>query len=107
MHSHGVYRSSETKVCSVLVYREVGKVDHHPAVADMLLAILSICSQEELDTDSDDDDKAENKEEKAAEEIRQRREQIRKKILAVGKMQRVFSLLRWVPLCTFYSYTKD
>jgi serine/threonine-protein phosphatase 2B catalytic subunit len=65
-------------------------------VADMLLAILSICSQEELDTDSDgdEDDNAENKEEKAAEEIRQRREQIRKKILAVGKMQRVFSLLR-------------
>ncbi|KAH6904161.1 serine/threonine-protein phosphatase 2B catalytic subunit [Coprinopsis sp. MPI-PUGE-AT-0042] len=64
-------------------------------IADMLLAILSICSQEELDTDSEsDDDNAENKEEKAAEEIRQRREQIRKKILAVGKMQRVFSLLR-------------
>jgi serine/threonine-protein phosphatase 2B catalytic subunit len=56
----------------------------------MLLAVLSVCSEEELDTDSD----GEIKEEHAAEQIRLRREQIKNKIRAVGRMQRVFTLLR-------------
>ena len=56
----------------------------------MLLAVLSVCSEEELDTDSD----GETKEEHAAEQIRLRREQIKNKIRAVGRMQRVFTLLR-------------
>lgn len=58
----------------------------------MLLAVLSVCSEEELDTESDED----SKEELAAEQIRQRREQIKNKIRAVGRMQRVFTLLRCV-----------
>lgn len=58
----------------------------------MLLSVLSVCSEEELDTDSED----EVKEEKAAEEIRLRRQQIKNKIRAVGRMQRVFTLLRSV-----------
>ncbi|KAJ2929566.1 hypothetical protein H1R20_g7537, partial [Candolleomyces eurysporus] len=60
------------------------------SVTDMLLAVLSVCSEEELDTDSDD----EAKEVQAAEEITKRREQIKNKIRAVGRMQRVFTLLR-------------
>ncbi|TFK21382.1 serine/threonine-protein phosphatase 2B catalytic subunit [Coprinopsis marcescibilis] len=59
-------------------------------IADMLLAVLSVCSEEELDTDSED----EAKEAQAAEEIRLRRQQIKNKIRAVGRMQRVFALLR-------------
>jgi len=59
----------------------------------MLLAVLSVCSEEELDTDSDDEAKEEN----AAEAIALRRQQIKNKIRAVGRMQRVFTLLRCVP----------
>ncbi|RXW22783.1 hypothetical protein EST38_g3094 [Candolleomyces aberdarensis] len=59
-------------------------------ITDMLLAVLSVCSEEELDTDSDE----EAKEVQAAEEITKRREQIKNKIRAVGRMQRVFTLLR-------------
>ena len=61
-------------------------------VTDMLLAVLSVCSEEELDTESDE----EAKEAQAAEEIQKRREQIKNKIRAVGRMQRVFTLLRYV-----------
>jgi len=56
----------------------------------MLLAILSICSQEELDgNDSDSGGEAEQPTDIAA-----RRQMIKNKILAVGKMQKVFQLLR-------------
>ena len=60
----------------------------------MLLAILSICSQEEL-VDSD----AESDEAEAAgttEDLAARRQLIKNKILAVGRMQKVFQLLRFV-----------
>lgn len=72
-------------------------------VADMLLAILSICSQEELveaDSDSDGDAGADVK--STPEEIQQRRQQIKNKILAVGRMQRVFQLLRSVLASLFF-----
>ena len=63
-------------------------------VTEMLLAILSICSQEEL-VDSD----AESDEAEAAgttEDLAARRQLIKSKILAVGRMQKVFQLLRFV-----------
>jgi serine/threonine-protein phosphatase 2B catalytic subunit len=63
-------------------------------VTEMLLAILSICSQEEL-VDSD----AESDEAEAAgtaEDLAARRRLIKSKILAVGRMQKVFQLLRFV-----------
>lgn len=56
----------------------------------MLLAILSICSQEELV----DNDEGSRMEEDVTEEVAARRQQIKNKILAVGRMQRVFQLLR-------------
>jgi len=59
----------------------------------MLLAILSICSQEELDSESDGDE--EGAEEVVSEEaIAARRQVIKNKIRAVGKMQKVFQILR-------------
>lgn len=58
-------------------------------IADMLLAVLNICTEEEME-DSDDD----GKEAQAAEEIAKRKAAIKRKILAVGKMQRVFNVLR-------------
>ena len=66
----------------------------------MLLAILSICSQEELDSESDGDE--EGAEEALREEaIAARRQVIKNKIRAVGKMQKVFQILRFVSL-SFY-----
>jgi len=62
-------------------------------ITEMLLAILSICSQEELDSESDgEDDIAE--EASSAEAIAARRQIIKNKIMAVGRMQKVFQILR-------------
>ena len=69
----------------------------------MLLAILSTCSPEELETmedeedyDDDDDDGHGLHLALSPSEHAARRQQIKNKILAVGKMQRVFQLLRCV-----------
>ncbi|TFK63936.1 Metallo-dependent phosphatase, partial [Pluteus cervinus] len=60
-------------------------------IAEMLLAVLSVCSQEELvDSESDSEDE----ETKAGPDAAARRQQIKSKIIAVGRMQRVFQLLR-------------
>ena len=68
------------------------------SVAEMLLAILSICSAEELEESSeglsDEDDKL--REMPMSPEISIRRQQIKNKILAVGRLQRVFNVLRCV-----------
>jgi len=64
-------------------------------VTEMLLAILSICSQEELDSESDGDDEI-TEEELSAEAIAARRQAIKRKIMAVGRMQKVFQILRCV-----------
>lgn len=60
----------------------------------MLLAILSTCSQEELDSESDGE--GEVAEVQSAEAIAARRQRIKSKILAVGRMQKVFQILRFV-----------
>jgi serine/threonine-protein phosphatase 2B catalytic subunit len=62
----------------------------------MLLAILSTCSQEELiESEEEEGGEGKTEEELAAEQLA-RRQAIRNKILAVGRMQRVFQLLRYV-----------
>jgi hypothetical protein len=71
-----------------------------PPVTEMLLAIFATCSPEELE-DTDDDDRTVDLTLTPA-EIAGRRQQIRNKILAVGKMQRVFQLLRCV--ISFFSF---
>lgn len=67
----------------------------------MLLAILSICSEEELiESDSDDEEETRALADAATgAEYQQRKQQIKNKIMAVGRMQRVFQLLRSVPIC--------
>ena len=75
----------------------------------MLLAILSICSEEELDVSDDDEEESEARTRHLAEaamterEYEMRKQQIKNKILAVGRMQRVFQLLRYV-LATFLAF---
>ncbi|KAH7908794.1 Metallo-dependent phosphatase-like protein [Hygrophoropsis aurantiaca] len=67
-------------------------------ITEMLLAILATCSQEELEDSSsgEDDDDTRTIADLALTpgEISERRQQIKNKILAVGRMQRVFQLLR-------------
>lgn len=60
-------------------------------VTDMLIAILNICSKDEL---ADEDHRLSLEEPVSSEEAELRRTVIRNKILAVGKMSRVFSVLR-------------
>jgi serine/threonine-protein phosphatase 2B catalytic subunit len=68
----------------------------------MLLAILSICSAEELEESSEESTEVSGEEggkvEKAVipQDVAARRQQIKNKILAVGKLQRVFTVLRYV-----------
>jgi len=63
----------------------------------MLLAILSICTQEELAESDESEGEAPSLEDLAA-----RRQVIKNKILAVGRMQKVFQLLRFVLLRPTY-----
>ena len=65
----------------------------------MLLAILSICSQEELDSESDGEGEEEAEEEEA-EAIAARRQAIKNKIMAVGRVQKMFQIFRFV----FFSF---
>ncbi|KAG0170477.1 3',5'-cyclic-nucleotide phosphodiesterase (PDEase) (3':5'-CNP) [Apophysomyces sp. BC1034] len=60
-------------------------------ITDMLIAILNICSKEEL---ADEETKLLEDKTATADDAEQRRTVIRNKILAVGKMSRVFSVLR-------------
>ena len=70
-------------------------------ITEMLLAILDTCTQEELE---DDDSSSQGMDETSTvadialtpNEIAQRRQAIKNKVLAVGRMQRVFQLLRCV-----------
>lgn len=61
-------------------------------ITDMLIAILNCCSKEELDEESDEEVIEESVEE--LEDGSERRKVIKNKILAVGRMARVFALLR-------------
>ena len=72
-------------------------------VAEMLLAILSICSAEELEESSEESTEVSDGEDgkfkgmPMSPEISARRQMIKNKILAVGRLQRVFNVLRCVP----------
>ena len=63
-------------------------------VTDMLIAILNTCSKEELDEATEEDPEDIDAEE--AGDSTERRRVIKNKILAVGKMAKVFAVLRCV-----------
>jgi len=64
-------------------------------ITDMLLAMLNCCTKEELEEESSDEEESEASTAiTSAEESHERRKVIKNKILAVGRMARVFALLR-------------
>lgn len=64
-------------------------------VTDMLLAMLNCCTKEELEEESSDEEESEASTAiPSTEESHERRKVIKNKILAVGRMARVFALLR-------------
>lgn len=66
----------------------------------MLLAILNCCTEEELETTDEEDLEAEDVDriDLTDDDRVQRREEIKSKVLAVGRMARVFDLLRYVSM---------
>ncbi|KAI0039749.1 serine/threonine protein phosphatase 2B [Auriscalpium vulgare] len=62
-------------------------------ITDMLVAVLNTCTSEEL-AESSDDDTSVRSGKVISEESAERRKVIKGKILAIGRMARVFSLLR-------------
>ena len=61
----------------------------------MLIAVLNCCSKEELDAEEQEDIEVSPTESHVEDPI-ERRKVIKNKILAVGRMSRVFALLRFV-----------
>lgn len=82
--------------CVQFVPLDMPIADCDPLVTDMLIAILNTCSKEELDEASEEDPDDIDTED--AGDSTERRRVIKNKILAVGKMAKVFAVLRCVTI---------
>ena len=71
-------------------------------VTDMLVAVLNTCTKEELE--EHDEDIAIMSPTIVSVEHAERRKIIKNKIMAVGRMARVFALLRYVVQVVFYFF---
>lgn len=65
-------------------------------VTDMLVAVLNTCTKEELEEGDDEATAVSPTSSIAEEDSSERRRVIKNKIMAVGRMARVFALLRYV-----------
>jgi hypothetical protein len=83
------------RVSVVQFYSTVHTTDRTLAVTDMLAAVLNTCTKEELE-ESDDETVLVLPTSVVVEESVERRKIIKNKIMAVGRMARVFALLRLV-----------
>lgn len=68
------------------------------SVTDMLVAVLNCCTKEELDESSDEEEAALPQTPASLLDQAERRKVIKNKIMAVGRLSRVFALLRYVVL---------
>lgn len=95
MHSRGVCHSSAKRVRFKFPYL-VRELILGLLVTDMLLSLLNICTKEELEEEDLSFKHSETPEQHA-----ERKRIIKSKILAVGRVSRVFALLRyasgWTP----------
>lgn len=91
MFSRGHSPSLVKRVCTF-----TRPIRHHLnrdfTVTDMLVAVLNTCTKEELE--ESDDELSLVSPNASAEESAERRKAIKNKIMAVGRMARVFALLR-------------
>ena len=84
---------------SEFLARFIGSSPHFAyAVTEMLVAVLNCCTKEELDEGDEEDEAFMNT---VQLDPAERRKIIKNKILAVGRISRVFSLLRFVALVTY------
>ena len=97
MHLRGVCRLLARRVHFYFLHL-VRKLTGGTLVTDMLLSLLNICTKEELE--EEDEGLIDVKE--SAEEFAERKRVIKNKILAVGRVSRVFALLRYASCRTFH-----
>jgi hypothetical protein len=95
MHLHGVCRLLARRVSAIydFCWNIASSSESWEQVTDMLVAVLNTCSQEEL-MESSDEESVIVPPESRSPEAAERRRIVRSKILAVGRMARVFSVLR-------------
>lgn len=90
----GPYHSLVKRVRNPHMYCKNTNLSVFSLVTDMLLALLNCCTKEELEESSDEETLISPT--TPSEESQERRKVIKNKILAVGRMSRVFALLRCV-----------
>lgn len=74
-------------------------------VTDMLVAVLNCCTKEELEESSSDEEAPVIVSPTTpTDDLSERRKVIKNKILAVGRVSRVFALLRWVSLMSYFDH---
>jgi hypothetical protein len=93
----GVYLLSARRVFILYFYSIAFRTKCAFTVTDMLAAVLNTCTKEELE-ESDDETALVSPSSVTSEESLERRKVIKNKIMAVGRMARVFALLRFVYL---------
>ena len=91
----GVYLLSARRVFVIYFYSPVRRSECAFTVTDMLAAVLNTCTKEELE-ESEDDTALVSPSSVTSEDSVERRKVIKNKIMAVGRMARVFALLRFV-----------
>ena len=97
-------RRGKESVHSIQLIEQCSDKNNDTLVTDMLLAMLNCCTKEELEESSDEEALTSPARSEESVDSAERRKIIKNKILAVGRMSRVFALLRYassIPLCTY------
>lgn len=98
----GPCHSSVKRVSNRALFPKINNTSVLFPVTDMLLALLNCCTKEELEESSSDEETLISPT-TPSEESQERRKVIKNKILAVGRMSRVFALLRYATSNTHHT----